>query len=661
MNPAAEDAGAAAECQDGRVTGRGRGEDPGTSALEREPLGHRPYADVLVIGGGINGIAIFRDLAMQGVDVALVERGDFASGASAASSHMIHGGIRYLENGEFRLVHEAVTERNALLRTAPHYVRPLRTTIPIFSTFRGVLGAPLRFLRHGSRRPSERGAVLIKIGLVIYDSFSRGGGSVPRHTFHGRRRTRREIPELNREVKYTATYWDASLHDPERLALDVLDDAIAAGNAGRAAGSAGGERRHATSGAAADTSPDGTSVDRDDRSPSTARAWNYVEAAGVQDGTVVLIDRESGDRVPFTAAVVVNASGPWTDLTNDSLGQPTAYMGGTKGSHIVLDHPRLLEAVAGRELFFEHRDGRIVLIYPLKGRVLVGTTDLEHDMRDPARCTEEEVDYFFDLIGHVFPDIPVGREDIVYRFAGVRPLPGHGDLAPGFVSRDFRVESLPLIADDGAQRATLISLVGGKWTTFRAVAESVTNRVLEALAVPRTTSTRGVTIGGGRGYPTTERRRQAWIRAHAHGIDHIRVGRLLERYGTKAAAVIASIARDEADAPLPSLPAYSSAELRHLAVAERVVHLEDLVLRRTSMAFLGEASESAVRDVALAVAGSLRWDAERVEAEVIRALAAVRSAYPDESATPQAGAEAGGTRVTADAHPGETASLTGGR
>ena len=115
--------------------------------------GSRTDADVLIIGGGINGLATFRDLALQGVDVALVERDDFVSGASAASSHMIHGGIRYLENGEFRLVHESVEERNALLRIAPHYVRPLQTTIPIFSTFSGVLSAPLRFLRHGRASP----------------------------------------------------------------------------------------------------------------------------------------------------------------------------------------------------------------------------------------------------------------------------------------------------------------------------------------------------------------------------------------------------------------------------------------------------------------------------------------------------------------------------
>ncbi|RZI93383.1 MAG: FAD-dependent oxidoreductase, partial [Microbacterium sp.] len=362
------------------------------------PLRDRPYADVLIVGGGINGLATFRDLALQGVDVALVERDDFVSGASAASSHMIHGGIRYLENGEFRLVHEAVTERNGLLQIAPHYVRPLQTTIPIYSTFSGILSAPLRFLRHGAGKHRERGAALIKIGLVIYDSFSRGGGlfgggSVPRHTFHGRRRSLEQLPDLDPRVKYTATYWDASVHDPERLALDVLRDGIAAG----------GDR---------------------------ARAANYTAAVG-SDGDKVVLRDEHGHEFPFTASVVVNATGPWTDQTNLALGDPTRYMGGTKGSHIVLEHEELLAATGGRELFFEHSDGRIVLIYPLKGRVLVGTTDLEHDMADPIVCTEEEVDYFFDLVKHVFPTISITRDDIVYRYSGVRPLPKHDDLAAG--------------------------------------------------------------------------------------------------------------------------------------------------------------------------------------------------------------------------------------
>ncbi len=214
-------------------------------------------------------------------------------------------------------------------------------------------------------------------------------------------------------------------------------------------------------------------------------------------------------------------------------------MGGTKGSHIVLDHPELLAATGGRELFFENADGRIVLIYPLKGRVLVGTTDLEHDMADPIVCTEAEVDYFIDLVRQVLPAITVDRSQIVYRFAGVRPLPGHGDVAPGFVSRDYRIEAEPLTGGD----ATVLSLVGGKWTTFRASAEHLADRALELLARPRRRSTKGVPIGGGRGYPITERARQQWIAGHAEELPLDRVAMLLDRYGTVATAVIDAIAR----------------------------------------------------------------------------------------------------------------------
>jgi len=564
---------------------------PGSApAAGVQQLRERPYADVLIIGGGINGLATFRDLALQGVDVTLVERGDIVSGASAASSHMIHGGIRYLENGEFRLVHEAVTERNALLKTAPHYVRPLQTTIPIYSTFSGILSAPLRFVRHGAGKPRERGAALIKIGLVIYDSFSRGGGllgkgTVPRHEFHGRRRSLQQLPDLNPAVRYTATYWDASLHDPERLAVDVLRD-------GR---DAGGDR---------------------------ARAATYVAAVGARDGAV-LLRGEDGEEFAFTASVVVNASGPWTDLTNAALGDPTRYMGGTKGSHIVLDHPELLAATGGRELFFEHSDGRIVLIYPLKGRVLVGTTDLEHDMSDPIVCTEAEVDYFFGLIGHVFPAIAVDRAQIVYRFAGVRPLPGHGDLAPGFVSRDYRIENQPL---PGGQ-ATVLSLVGGKWTTFRASAAHLADRVLELLAVPRRRTTKGMPIGGGAGYPMSERARRQWLAPHVERVGLARAAQLLDRYGTVAARVIAALGPD--DAPLRSVPEYSTGEVRHLARTELVRHLDDLLMRRTSIAFTGAATAEVAAEVAAAVAPVLGWDEAAQAAEVERALRAVRAAQED--------------------------------
>ncbi|WP_405373125.1 MULTISPECIES: glycerol-3-phosphate dehydrogenase/oxidase [unclassified Microbacterium] len=553
-----------------------------------EDLRARPTADVLIVGGGINGVATFRDLALQGVDVALVERSDFISGASAASSHMIHGGIRYLENGEFRLVHESVTERNDLLSTAAHYVRPLRTTVPIYSTFSGLFSAPLRMVLHRKTGSTERGALLIKVGLIIYDSFSRGGGRVPRHTFHGRRRSLQALPELNPAVKYTATYWDASLRDPERLGLDLVRDGVAAG----------GDR---------------------------ARAANYVSAVGSQGDAVRLRDEVTGEEFDFTASVVVNASGPWTDLTNDALGRPTQYMGGTKGSHIVLDHPELLQATGGRELFFEHSDGRIVLIYPLNGRVLVGTSDLEHDMSEPAVCTEEEVDYFLDLIGHVLPAIAVDRSQIVHRYSGVRPLPGHGDVAAGFVSRDYRIETAPLTPQS---TTPVVTLIGGKWTTFRAVAATLTDRVLERLGRTRRRGTKGLPIGGAVGFPRTDGDRDRWVADHLADVPAEQGARMLHRYGTHAVAVAAALRADGTSEPLETLPRYTTGELRHIARAESVVHLDDVLLRRTNIAFRGEATAEVVAELAETIADVMGWDAAARRVEIDRALAAVHAAEP---------------------------------
>ena len=542
----------------------------------------RPRAQVLVIGGGINGIATFRDLALQGVDVALVERGDYCSGASAASSHMIHGGVRYLENGEFRLVRESVTERNGLLRIAPHYVKPLRTTIPIYSTFSGILSAPLRFLTHKSGAPKERGALLIKVGMVLYDSFSRDGGTVPRHVFHGRKKSLAEQPQLNPGVKYTATYFDASVHEPERLALDVLQDGLAAG--------------------------------------SHARATNYVEAVGHSAAGVLLRDTVTGEEFSVEADVVVNASGPWTDLTNEAMSSPTTYMGGTKGSHIVLDNPELHAASEGREMFFEHKDGRIVLIYPLNGKVMVGTTDLEADIREPSVCTDEEIDYFFDLVADVFPSIPVSREQIVFSFSGVRPLPKHDDLQAGFVSRDYRIVAGKLGSSE------LLSIVGGKWTTFRALAAHISTDVLALLKTPRTVDTKNIEIGGGRNYPRTDEARDNWITAHSGFVGRERATQLFDRYGTRAVEVFDAIDGGE-DAPLKHSSIFSVLEVEHIVATESVVHVSDLLLRRTNLAFTGDVTVELLEELAEIAGGVLGWTEERRADEIRQATALLSDAH----------------------------------
>ncbi|WP_125616652.1 glycerol-3-phosphate dehydrogenase/oxidase [Specibacter cremeus] len=550
-----------------------------------DALRDRPHARVLIIGGGINGVGTFRDLALQGVDVALVERGDYCQGASGASSHMIHGGIRYLENGEFRLVRESVVERNRLLKIAPHYVKPLKTTIPINSLFSGILAAPLRFLTHRQGKPKERGAFLIKAGLSLYDAFSRDGGTVPRHQFMGRTKALAELPALNPGIKYAATYFDASVHNPERLTLDVLQDGEKAGLG------AGGENR--------------------------ARATNYVSVTAVTADGVQLTDQLTGETFTMTADVMVNTTGAWVDETNRALGAGTRFMGGTKGSHIVLDHPELLAACQGREIFFEHTDGRIVLIYPMGDRVLVGTTDVDADMGVDAVCTPAEIDYFLELIGHVFPAVTVSREAIVYSFSGVRPLPRHDETAPGFVSRDYRIERADHVI--AGRTVPTLSLVGGKWTTFRALSEHLADEVLAILSESRKESTAQLAIGGGAGFPTTPGGVEAWIAAHTGaGIDATRAGVLLTRYGMRAQAVLDYLAAAP-DRVFDSTHELSAREIAFMVEHEQIGHLVDVLIRRTSLAFRGLVSAELLVELAGALAGPMGWDASLQTAEIAHA------------------------------------------
>ncbi|MFJ2620234.1 FAD-dependent oxidoreductase [Glutamicibacter sp. NPDC087344] len=546
-------------------------------------LRERPKAQVLIVGGGINGVATFRYLAMQGIDVALVERGDYCQGASGASSHMIHGGIRYLENGEFRLVHESVQERNSLLEIAPHYVKPLQTTIPIFSTFSGILSAPMRFLTHKSGKPTERGAALIKAGLVMYDVFAGiGGRNTPWHNFKAGKAARQDLPQLRDDVKYTATYFDASVHNPERLTLDVLRDGL--------------------------------------RANPQARASNYVELAGVEGGTAQLRDVLTGDSFDFDAQVIINATGAWVDMTNKELGRQTAWTGGTKGSHIVLDHPELLAATGGREIFFEHEDGRIVLIYPMLGRVLVGTTDIEHDMNEPAVCTDEEIEYFFDLVHHVFPRIKVTQEQIVYKFSGVRPLPNHDDTAPGFVSRDYQVKETRL-----TDETTMLSLIGGKWTTFRALSETLGGKALEFLGEREMRSTVGVSIGGGADFPANEGELAAWFAARESVATRERLRILLERYGTGADAVLEHLGENEK--LLEHTRELSCQEISYMAANEQVGRLIDVFIRRTNLAFRGLVTKELVTEVAHCLADQMGWDSSQTQAEIDHSLSVLAESH----------------------------------
>ncbi len=538
-----------------------------------------PSLDVLIIGAGINGIGAFRDLALNGANVLIVDRGDFCSGASAASSHMAHGGIRYLENGEFRLVREAVGERNRMIQNAPHLVKPLPTTVPMFKHFSGLLNAPFKFLGWLDK-PSERGSLVIKIGLMFYDAFTGKTQTVPRHTFRGRAASLKLWPRLNPAVRTTATYFDGSILNPERLALEVLLDGEADGG----------------------------------------RALNYVSLVNGQGNTVTLRDELNFQTITVQPKLVINAAGPWIDAANGTLGLSTRFIGGTKGSHLVLDHPELRKAIGENEFFFENKDGRIVLIFPLFDKVILGTSDIPVESPDDIVCTEAEVDYFIALVDRVFPDVKVGREHIVFRFSGVRPLAHTGSAkTTGQITRDHHIQVVE--GDWTGLSYSVYSLVGGKWTSFRAFAEQVTDKALALLGKARLKSTHEIPIGGGRNYPRTLEDQKRYLDGLAAwtGFSAQRVQSLFERYGTRAETVALFLSK-QVDQPLKSLPDFSQREIAFLCQSEKVVHLDDLFLRRSMLGMLGRLTRAAIDELADIAGESLGWDGEQVKAEVARTL-----------------------------------------
>jgi glycerol-3-phosphate dehydrogenase len=368
--------------------------------------------DVIVIGAGINGAGIARDAAMRGLKVLLIDKSDIGSGTSSASTRLIHGGLRYLEHFEFGLVRESLRERETLLRIAPHLVRPLPITIPIY-------------------KQSRRGPATIRAGMIVYDLLS-FGKSLPRHRMLSRRATLEQLPGLNPEgLLGSALYFDAQVEFAERL---VLENVLAAYERG-------------------------------------AEVCTYAPVTKLTDSGIEFLCE--GKKHFARASVIINASGPWVDYLLD---ESPRLIGGTKGSHIVIAP---FPGAPANAIYLEaESDKRPFFIIPWNGNYLIGTTNVRfEDDPDEARSEPWEIDYLLAETNRAFPEARLTSEQVLYTYSGVRPLPVTGEKDEQSITRRHFIREHPRMSN-------LLSIVGGKLTTYRSLAEECVDLIFRKLNRP---------------------------------------------------------------------------------------------------------------------------------------------------------------------------------
>lgn len=511
--------------------------------------------DVLVIGGGIVGTGSAMDAVTRGLRVGMVEARDWGSGTSSRSSKLVHGGIRYLEQLNFRLVREALIERGLLLqRLAPHLVKPVRFLYP--------LTTPI----------IER--LYIGAGMLLYDLFSYSGGrppGVPHHRHLTKRQVHKLMPSLRDDALVGGiTYYDAQ-----------VDDARYVSNLARTASFYG---AHVA---------------------SRVRVEGFVKV-GERVVGVQAHDLITGEKFEIKARQVVNATGVWTDDTQSMVGERGQFkVRASKGIHLVVPRDRF-QSKAGLLLRTEKS---VLFIIPWGRHWLIGTTDTDWklDKAHPA-ATTADIDY---LLGHVNKvlNVPLTREDVEGVYAGLRPLlAGESDETSKLSREHIVAHSVP----------GLVVVAGGKWTTYRIMAKDAIDEAVAALdeKVPAST-TDDVALLGAEGYQAAWNKRSKIARAF--GVHRVRIEHLLNRYGTMTDELLDLIReRPELNHALPGADDYLEAEVVYAATHEGALHLDDVLARRTRISIEAwDRGVSAAPVSARLMGDVLGWDDARVEQEVL--------------------------------------------
>jgi glycerol-3-phosphate dehydrogenase len=499
---------------------------------------NRTY-DLIVIGGGINGAAAARDAALRGLAVLLLEKNDFAGGTTSWSTRLVHGGLRYLEYFEFSLVRESLREREILLRAAPHLVKPIQMTIPIYGG--------------GSRQYWE-----IQAGMVLYDTLSYDK-SLPNHRMLPAKKFRQLFRSVDHvAAKGAAQYYDGQAEYAERLCLEIVLDAQAAG----------------------------------------ADVLNYTTVTGLERQgdriTGLTVHHQSSDQtfdvaLPATA-VVANISGPWVDQVlglgrrteqTDGFGRDRK-IGGTKGSHIIVDP---FPGAPDTALYVEAKsDGRPYFIVPWLGQYLIGTTDLPYsgDL-NTFKADDAEVDYLLRETNQVLPNARLTRDDVRFTYTGVRPLPYSEGKKAGSITRAH------VLYDHTREGVSnLLSLIGGKLTTHRQVGEEITDWAFKKRREPAPPClTRDRPLPGCI-FPDDARLQQVFEQ-YSDRIPSSSLDYLNQVYGANAIQVLALV--DESPdlaQPIRAGRPEIQAQIVYAVRAEMAQTLLDITRRRTTLAMAGD-------------------------------------------------------------------------
>jgi glycerol-3-phosphate dehydrogenase len=583
--------------------------------------------DVVILGAGINGAALARELVLNGLSVVVIDADDIAAGTTRWSTRLVHGGLRYLEYGELSLVRESLAERNRLLRLAPHLVRPLGFFVPVRGWFGGLFAAAARivgFETMARRWAGERGrgGLAVACGLWLYDLLSTGS-AWPRRCVV--RSGAVGMPAVD-AARYplAGVYDDAQMVFPERFTVELLVDARTL--AAEKNGFFQILTRH-------------TAQVEDDGGLRVVA----VEAAG----------RENPEAIGLAPRAIVNATGAWVDHTLGALlssgdgprsgehqtgHSQTGHrlIGGTKGSHLVVDHAALRRALGVRGVYAEAADGRPVFVLPFGDRlVLVGTTDIPFP-GDPstARTDADEIDYLLAAVRLLFPATAPSPGDVVQHYCGVRPLPARradGPTPAGITRRHMLVRHAfaPL---------PVWSIVGGKLTTCRSLAEGAAAEVLAVLGLPVTATSRTRPLPGAcspreaealAGRLATIAMEAGVPRDGALPMARTTVGlfgaRAGEALGVDPSRGGGDAAQRDAFEPLGDSP-LPRGVVGFCLEGEWAETLADLVERRLLLAFDPDLSEATLRAIAseLVRAGRLAADAVDAEVATLRAMMAER-------------------------------------